>query len=173
VSLDIFLVIDVVEGPIAVKGFEHKGLGAAFEIYSFSFGASNPVEPNSTGGGGQNAGKLVFGELSIVMAANKGTAPLLLKLGQGKPFKSVQIVCLRKGDKAVEEAERYVFEYVLISSKQMSASSGGDNSSTVQVSFRYLKLTEKILFGATGPGKLGGEQYFWDSITNAGGGGKI
>ena len=69
-AFDTYIKIDDVAGEAKAKGVEGQ-----IEIYSFSWGASNPVSASSSGGEHLSAGSLVFaGGLTAAVPIRPGHA---------------------------------------------------------------------------------------------------
>lgn len=112
-----------------------------FEIYSFSFGAMNPVTIGS-GSTGMSGGKVSLSSFNILKKTDKAS-PILFKMcAQGDHFDKA-IVTLRKagGSAGQQEYLVYTFEKVFIESIQWSGSSGGDDTPTESLSLAYGKFT--------------------------------
>lgn len=127
----------------------------AFEIYSFSWGASNPTTVGS-GSTGLAAGKVSISSFNIMKKSEKSSPTLFSNCCNGTHFTKATVV-LRKagGTKAVVFLE-YDFEDVLVESVQWSGSSGGDDTPTESVSFAFGKVTVQYTPQADAgtPGKL-------------------
>ncbi len=135
-AFDTFMDVAAIPGESTATGFEKK-----IEIYSFSWGASNPVSVDSAKGG------LTGGKVSIssfnVMKRTEASSPLLFEACcTGKHIPTVK-VSLRKagGDSGQEVYLTYDFEEVMVESIQWSGSSGGDDVPTESVSFAFAKVT--------------------------------
>jgi type VI secretion system secreted protein Hcp len=124
------------EGETTDSVFKDK---KAFEIYSFSFGASNPVTLGSgTGGGG--AGKVSISSFNIMKRTDKASPKLFAACCAGGHFNKA-IVSLRKAGPESAKAGgvylEYTFHKVFIESIQWSGSAGGDDYPTESVSFGF------------------------------------
>jgi type VI secretion system secreted protein Hcp len=107
----------------------------AFEIYSFSWGASNPVTIGSatTGTGG---GKVSISSFNLMKKSDSASAKLFLACAQGDHFPQTDVVLRKAGGKAVEYL-KYTFKEVYVESIQWSGSSGGDDTPTESVSLAF------------------------------------
>ena len=61
----------------------------AFEIYSFSWGASNPTTIGSSSGGA-GAGKVSLSSFNIMKKTDSASPALFTELRQGRPFRQGQ-----------------------------------------------------------------------------------
>jgi len=114
------------------------GMTDAIEIYSFSFGASNPTTVGS-GSGGLSAGKVSLSSFNIMKKTELSSTKLFAACCSGQHFSSA-LVTLRKagGTSAGQQVFlTYAFEDVLIESIQWSGSSGGDDTPTESVSVAF------------------------------------
>ena len=111
----------------------------AFEIYSFSWGASNPVTVGSAAEG-MGAGKVSLSSFSV-MKKTDNTSPTLFKACcTGTHYPSASVVLRKAGGKPVDYIQ-YDFKEVMVESVQWSGSSGGDDSPAESVSFAYGEVT--------------------------------
>ena len=134
-AFDAFLKLDTVKGES--KDSKHSG---EIEIYSFSFGATNPTTIGS-GTGGAGAGKVSFHGFSF-MKKTDAASPLLMQACCNGTHIATAALTLRKagGDNPLEYL-KWKFEEVFVDSVQWSGSSGGDDAPTESVSFVYGKMT--------------------------------
>jgi type VI secretion system secreted protein Hcp len=138
-AFDTFLKIDGVTGESTRSGFEGQ-----IEVYSFSFGGSNPSTVGSAAGGG-GAGKATINSFSIMKKTESSSVPLFQQMCVGKHF-ATGTVTLNKasGDKTTPlPFIKYEFTTIFIDSIQWSGSTGGDDSPTesVSMSFGKVKMT--------------------------------
>jgi len=119
-----------------IKG-EATGLKDALEIFSFSFGASNPVTIG-TASAGASAGKVSISSFNIMKKTDSSSADLFLACCQGQHYKAMD-VHIRKatGTAGQKDFITYKFGTVFIESIQWSGSSGGDDTPTESVSFAF------------------------------------
>lgn len=108
----------------------------AWEIYSFSMGASNPCSVGSSSTG-LAAGKVSMSSFNI-MKKTDNASPGLFKACCGGSFWDTATVVLRKagGDKQIEFI-MFEFKNVFVESIQWTGSSGGDDTPTESVSFAF------------------------------------
>lgn len=146
-AFDTFLKIDGVDGESAASGMEKQ-----IEIYSFSWGESNNVNMS---GGGHAAGKASFADLNVMKKLDKASPVLMKKCAAGEHIKSA-ILTMRKatGTSGQQQAFAVItLSDVMISSIQLSGSSGGDDTPTESVSLAYAKM--KVEYSQQGnDGKL-------------------
>jgi type VI secretion system secreted protein Hcp len=135
-AFDAFLKI---EGGPAVKGeATADGMKDAIDIYSFSWGASNPSALGQ--GGGMAAGKASLSSFNVMKKTDLASGPLFQACCAGQHFDKLTVT-LRKagGDKPVAYLI-YEFGEVLVDSIQWSGSAGGDDVPTESVSFAFSKV---------------------------------
>ena len=158
-AYDAFLKLDGVKGETT-----DAGMAGATEVYSFSWGASNPVTigSQSTGSGG---GKVSLSSFSFMKKLDSSSPTLLKNCCTGTHFATGSLE-LRKagGEQAVYL--KYDFEEVYVESYQVSGSSGGDDTPTesLSVTFKSILMTysQQGAGGKMVPGKPAG----WDVTTN-------
>jgi type VI secretion system secreted protein Hcp len=137
-AFDTFLEIKSpdVEGEATAEGMEKK-----IEIYSFSWGASNPTTVGS-GKEGLSAGKVSISSFNVMKKTEKSSAPLFASCCAGQHH-ATMIVTLRKAtgtDGKQKPFLKYTFTDVMVESIQWSGSSGGDDTPTESVSFAFAKV---------------------------------
>lgn len=134
-SFDTFLEIEGVTGEATAKGYEGK-----IEIYSFSWGASNPTTVGS-GSTGLSASKVSLSGFNVMKRTEKSSPTLFAGCCAGKHFDKA-VVTMRKaaGDAGQKPFLVYTFTDVMVESIQWSGSSGGDDTPTESVSFAYKKV---------------------------------
>jgi type VI secretion system secreted protein Hcp len=113
----------------------------AFEIYSFSWGASNPVSIGSSSGGA-GAGKVSISSFNIMKKTDSASPALFLNCCKGQHFTEGHVVLRKAGGDALEYLT-YDFTEVFVESIQWSGSSGGDDTPTESVSFAFGKVDLK------------------------------
>jgi type VI secretion system secreted protein Hcp len=113
----------------------------AFEIYSFSWGASNPVTIGSaTAGAG--AGKVSISSFNVMKKSDSSSPALFLNCAKGQHFTAGHVVMRKAGGTALQYLT-YDFTEVFVESIQWSGSSGGDDTPTESVSFAFSKVDIK------------------------------
>lgn len=111
-ATDMFLRVEGATGES--HDSNHKGWT---EIKSFSWGASQPGNMGSGGGGG--AGKVCFNDLLINAVIDKSTAAILKHCSNGKHITKVEVSICKAGGKQVEYA-RITLEEVLVTAVQFT-----------------------------------------------------
>ena len=152
-----------IDGESTDKEFSAKN---AFEIYSFSFGASNPTTVGS-GTGGLTGGKVSLSSFNIMKKTDAASAALFQGCAAGTTMEKM-VVVLRKagGDKQLKFLT-FTFDEVMVESIQWSGSSGGDDSPSESLSIAFRKVT--IAYqpqGNDGAAKGGEKTASWDIGTN-------
>jgi len=112
------------------------------EIYSFSFGASNPTTVGS-GSGGLTGGKVSLSSFSVMKKTELSSTKLFAACCAGQHY-ATAVVTLRKAtgvDGGQQTFLMYSFEDVLVESIQWSGSTGGDDTPTESLSIAFGKVT--------------------------------
>ena len=149
-----------IEGESTAKGMEKK-----IEIFSFSWGASNPTTIGS-GREGISAGKVSISSFNFMKKTDKASALLFQRCAEGKHIDKA-VLTMRKatGDGGQAPFLVYTFEKVMVESIQWSGSSGGDDSPTESVSLAFGKVKiEYFKQDAKGAMSAAG-QALWDLTT--------
>jgi type VI secretion system secreted protein Hcp len=145
-NVDYFLKIDGIEGESASD--KHKG---EIEILSYSWGVSQQQD-SSSAGGGADAGKATFQEISFVKNLDKSSPLLFVKTATGEHIKEVVLTGELAGKKGQKFLEIKMTD-VLISSYQQSGSDGGvptDSFSLnfAKIEFKYYPMNRDGTLGA-------------------------
>ena len=124
-----------VEGEATAKGFEKT-----IEIYSFSWGASNPTTVGS-GSQGMSAGKVSISSFNVMKKTETSSTKLFTACCKGEHFDKVTVT-LRKatGTGGQDGFLIYTFSNVYVESIQWSGSSGGDDTPTESLSLAFAKV---------------------------------
>lgn len=136
-AFDTFIDIAGVVGESTAAGFEGKT-----EIFSFSWGASNPTTVGS-GTTGLSAGKVSISSFNVMKKTDKASTTLFAACCSGQHFDSATVT-MRKatGTSGKQQAFLvYTFTDVMVESIQWSGSSGGDDSPTESISLAFAKVT--------------------------------
>ena len=158
-AFDTYLIIDkaaVVKGETTAKGLEPAT--GWIEIFSFSWGASNPTTVGS-GKTGMSAGKVSISSFNIMKKTEMSSAPLFAACAAGQHFKTAQVV-MRKatGESGGQKTFlSYDFKDIMVESIQWSGSSGGDDSPTESVSFAFAAVDDQVLRAEHRDGRDGSE----------------
>jgi type VI secretion system secreted protein Hcp len=114
----------------------------AFEIFSFSWGASNPTTVGTTGGG-LSAGKVSVSSFNVMKKSEKSSPILFSSCCTGQHYTTATVVMRKAAGTAGKQSTfiQYNFADVMVESVQWSGSSGGDDTPTESVSFAFAKVT--------------------------------
>jgi type VI secretion system secreted protein Hcp len=134
-AFDTYLKIAGVEGEATAEGNAGE-----IEIFSFSWGASNPTTVGS-GSSGLSAGKVSVSSFNIMKKSEKSSPKLFAACCNGKHFDTA-VVTLKKatGEGGQKPFLKYSFSDVMVESVQWSGSSGGDDTPTESVSLAFAKV---------------------------------
>jgi type VI secretion system secreted protein Hcp len=111
----------------------------AFDITSFSFGASNPSSVGSAGGG-SGSGKVNLSSFSVAKITDNCSPSLWLACCNGGHYDKGTVSLRRAGgqkDTTGTEYLNYEFAEVFVDHIQWSGSSGGDDRPMESVSFSF------------------------------------
>jgi type VI secretion system secreted protein Hcp len=134
-AFDTFLDVEGVQGEATATGFKDK-----IEIYSFSWGASNPTTVSS-GATGLSAGKVSLSGFNIMKKTEKSSPTLFAACCNGKHFDKATVTMRKAAGEAGQKPFLiYTFTDVMVESIQWSGSTGGDDTPTESVSFAYAKV---------------------------------
>jgi type VI secretion system secreted protein Hcp len=113
----------------------------AFEIYSFSFGASNPTTIGSATTG-MAGGKVSISSFNIMKKTDSSSPAMFLNCAKGQHFTEAHVALRKAGGTPFVYLE-YDFTEVFVESIQWSGSAGGDDTPTESVSFAFGKVDIK------------------------------
>jgi type VI secretion system secreted protein Hcp len=132
-AFDSFLKLEGLDGEATRAGFEKW-----IELFSFSWGASNPVTigPGTTGAGG---GRVSISSFNCMKKTDCASPVLFQMCCNGKHFPTAKLMLNKAGgdDQKAVEYISYEFSLVFVESVQWSGSTGGDDSPTESVSFAF------------------------------------
>jgi type VI secretion system secreted protein Hcp len=122
-----------VPGEATQTGYEGQ-----IEIYSFSWGASNPTTVSS-GQTGLSAGKVSISSFNVMKKADSSSAPLFAACASGQHYAGAVVTLLKATGVSGQQQPfwTYTFTDVMVESVQWSGSSGGDDVPTESVSFAF------------------------------------
>lgn len=132
-AFDAFIKLSGVEGESKRKGFEKQ-----IEIFSFSWGASNPTTLGAGGGGG--AGKVSISSFNLMKKSDITSPVLFQHCCGGEHFEKAVVTLNKAGGKAAVDFLKYEFEKVFVESIQWSGSSGGDDTPMESLSLSFGKV---------------------------------
>lgn len=135
-AFDSYLKIEGIPGEATAEG--HVG---EIELYSWSFGASNPstIGPGSEGFG---AGRVTISSFNFMKKCDKASPVLFQRCCTGTHIDSA-ILTMRKAGGKQSPFLIYTFTGVMVDSIQWSGSSGGDDTPTESVSFSFAEFKIK------------------------------
>ena len=159
----------------SASGLEIKGettddkysKNGAYEIYSFSWGASNPVTIGSSSGGAA-AGKVSISSFNIMKKTDAASTALFKACADGSHFTDAHVVLRKAGGNKLEYL-KYDFKEIYIESVQWSGSSGGDDTPMESVSFAFGGVTISYQpQNAAGTANGNAKSASWDLTVNTG-----
>jgi len=157
--MPIYMKIEGVKGDVTAAGYE-----GAFEVMSFSWGASNPV---TIGGGGTGAGRVSISSFNILKSSGQGTTKLMLACCQGKHFPKAEVVITRSGAREVV-FQKLKFDPIYVESIQWSGDGGSIPTESASFAFERVEMTQ---YTQAPNGQItASETMHWDLRSNSGGG---
>lgn len=162
-AFDCFLKIGDVKGEST-----DDVLKDSIEVYSFSFGASNPASIESgTGGGG--AGRASISSFNVMKRTDKSSPILFQACCLGQHYEKAEVQIRKAAGKDGKQAAYLLYEFghVFVDSIQWSGSSGGDAYPTESLSLSFGDVKIKY-FAQEAGGKLATtpQQAGWSIVTN-------
>jgi len=155
---DIFLKLKDVDGESTKDGHDKE-----IEIESFSWGESNPTSFAQGGGGG--VGKVSIQDVHFTKAIDKASGNLAQFCASGKHLGEALFTFRKAGDKP-QVFLKVTLTDVMISSFQISDSSGGSTLPHESVSLAYGKVQFQY-FAQKKDGSMEPEQkYGWDIVAH-------
>jgi len=157
VAVDMFMKIDGANGES--KDANHKDWT---DIVSFSWGATQPGNMASGGGGG--AGKASFNDLHVVARIDKAAPAVMKHCASGKHLSKVELSVCKAGGQQVEYS-KITLEDVLVTSVQIS----GENLSEavmVNYAFQAAKVKQQYWEQTEKGGKGAESLVAWDIKQN-------
>jgi type VI secretion system secreted protein Hcp len=135
-SFDTYLKLKGIDGESTAEG-----MTKTIEIFSFSFGASNPATIGPQGGG-IGTGRVSISSLNLMKRTDYTSPALFEHCCTGKHIPVANLYCRKAGGKQGVFLELELTECV-VESVQWSGSSGGDDVPTESVSLAF----QKVKFG--------------------------
>jgi type VI secretion system secreted protein Hcp len=149
-AFDTYMKIEGVEGESTASG--HTG---EIEVYSFSWGASNPstVGPGTSGIG---AGRVSISSFNIMKKTDKASPTLFTKCCNGQHIGEIKLT-MRKasGEGGQKPFLTYTFTDCMVDSIQWSGSTGGDDTPTESVAFAFAQVNVEYQQQDTKGGSVG------------------
>src|ERR1700677_4076103 len=134
-AFDTFLDLGTdIEGESTAKGFEKK-----VEIYSWSWGASNPATVGS-GKSGISAGKVSISSFNVMKKTEKSSCKLFAYCCNGTHIPTIIVTMRKAGGTSQQGFLVFTFTECMVESIQWSGNSGGDDTPTESVSFAFAKV---------------------------------
>ena len=154
-AIDTHIKFDGVEGESTHQ--DHK---SEIEVLSWSWGVTNLS--SAATGGGSGRGKALPQEFHFMHMYDKASPVLAKKCAQGVHFPTV-VITARKSGEGQKDFFKITMKEVFISSVTSNASSGGDMSESVSMSYGFVETSYKA---QDAKGGMGGEVKFsWDVKT--------
>jgi type VI secretion system secreted protein Hcp len=139
-AFDTYLKLEGGTTPVTGES-TRTGFEGWIEIYSFSWGASNPTTVG-TGATGLSAGKVSVSSFNVMKKTESSSPTLFAACCTGSHFPKATVTLNKASgekDKALAFLT-YKFTDVMVESIQWSGSTGGDDTPTESVSFAFAKV---------------------------------
>jgi len=135
-AFDTYLELKDIPGEATATGMEGK-----IEIFSFSWGASNPTTI-SAGKAGLAGGKASISSFNIMKKTEKSSCTLFANCCAGQHITTATVYMRKATGTSGKQGIflQYDFTDVMVESIQWSGSSGGDDTPTESVSFAFAKV---------------------------------
>jgi len=166
-SFDTYMMIgdgSDVKGEATATGMTTPAAVGWIEIFSFSWGASNPTTV-TTGATGLSAGKVSVSSFNVMKKTELSSCKLFSACCVGQHYPTA-IVVMRKATGTSGGQQiflQYDFTDVMVESIQWSGSSGGDDTPTESVSLAFGAVAITYKVQAEEAGTLGdGANASWD-----------
>ncbi len=135
-----------------------------FDVFSFSWGETNPA--STGGGGGGGAGRVNMADFAIMKRASKGSPALFLACATGRHFSRADIVVTRFASEEEQVFEHFVLSDVLITRYDISGDAGDIPTDGCSINFRKIEFTQMY----QGPdGQLFSQTNWFDQRNGRGG----
>ncbi|MGO9813768.1 MAG: Hcp family type VI secretion system effector [Isosphaeraceae bacterium] len=135
-AFDTFLSIETVTGEATQAN--HVGW---IEVYSFSWGSSNPTTV-SAGSGGLAAGKVSVSSFNVMKKTEASSCTLFAACCAGQHFPTATVEMSKATGTSGQQQVylQYKFTDVMVESVQWSGSTGGDDTPTESLSLAFAKV---------------------------------
>jgi type VI secretion system secreted protein Hcp len=143
-AFDTFLFLEGINGESTAKIDNPPLPSKAFEIYSWSFGASNPSTVGS-GKGGLSAGKVSVSSFNVMKKTEDASPQLFLNCCTGQHIAKGSIIMRKAAGKDNKQMTflQYDFTELMVDSIQWSGSQGGDDTPMESISFAFATVFVK------------------------------
>lgn len=157
-AVNMILEIDGVPGESQNDTYKEK-----IDIFSFSWGASNPTGVST--GSGSGASKVSISSISFQKILDKASPVLFMSCCLGKHYDTAKLHVMEAGGDSPVEYLQYEFGQVFVDSISWGGASGGEKpSESVSFSFKTIKMHYKLQ-DASGKEQSGGDAG-WDVSAN-------
>jgi type VI secretion system secreted protein Hcp len=156
-AVDMFMRVDGATGES--KDSNHSGWS---DIKSFAWGATQPGNMVSGGGGG--VGKASFSDLQVLARIDKAAPPVLKSCASGKHLAKIEVSVCKAGGTQIEYT-RVTLEEVLVTSVQYTAEQNSD-AVLVQYGFQAAKVKQQYWEQTDSGGKGAETVLAWDIKQN-------
>lgn len=137
-AFDTFLFLEGIDGESTAKIENPPISNKPFEIYSWSFGASNPSTVGS-GREGLSAGKVTVSSFNVMKKTENASAQLFLNSCTGQHIAKGSVIMRKATGKDGKQQTflQYDFTKIMVDSIQWSGTHGGDDTPMESISFAF------------------------------------
>jgi len=138
-AFDTFLILEGINGEsTAVIQNQPLPGNQPFEIFSWSFGASNPSTVGS-GKSGLSAGKVNVSSFSVMKKTEDASPQLFMNCCTGQHVDRASVIMRKAAGKDNKQMTfiQYDFTHVMVDSIQWSGHAGGDDTPMESISFAF------------------------------------
>ena len=160
-AVDMFLVIEEVEGETRDKKFKDK---KAIDVLAWSWGMSQ--SGISGVGGGSGSGKVNVQNLSITKYVDLATEKLWLSCANGTHFPKATLTMRKAGGDNPLEYITYVMEQVMVTSTS-TGGSGGEDRITENITLDFAKFEMEYKSQKKDGSEDKKKKFAWDIAENA------
>jgi len=159
-AFDTYIDLGDIKGESTAKGFENK-----IELYSFSWGASNPITIGP-GSGGAAGSRVSLSSFNFMKKTDVASPKLFQACCQGTHIPNVTVSMRKQTGTGGQDAFLiYKFEEAFVESIQWSGSSGGDDTPSESVSLAFGKVTVEYKTQGKDGKLVAGTPVVWDVRT--------
>ena len=154
-AFDTFLFLLGVDGESTATITEPPLPSKAFEIISWSFGASNPSTVGS-GKGGLSAGKVQISSFNVNKKSENASPVLFQNCCTGEHIEKATLIMRKAAGGSNKQMTflQYDFTHVMVDSIHWSGSAGGDDTPMESISFAFATVTIKNMKQDIASGKM-------------------
>jgi type VI secretion system secreted protein Hcp len=168
-AFDTFLFLEGINGEstaVIQSSDTPKGMEGIrpFELFSWSFGASNPSTVGS-GKGGLSAGKVQVSSFNVQKKSEDASPQLFMNCCTGQHIGKAAVIMRKAGGKDNKQMTfiKYEFTHVMVDSIMWSGHAGGDDTPSESITFAFATVAITNFRQDQATGRMGvGAGATWD-----------